>query len=244
MPIDVDSRVGSVEIAPLLATKANITTLPFADFAFTGYGPPDTMPIASIGIERKTIRDLLNSIQSGRLSGHQLIGLTRHYHYVYLLVEGIYRPTYPDGVVQLFNKGKWRTVQHGSRRYTIREIQGYINTLAICAGVHTVHTGTPQHTALWLDGAYRWWQKPYTKHTAHLQAHTPPPPTAQLVKPNLVTRVAKEYQGVGWDKARALGQHFPTVMDFVMADETDLLAVAGIGKKLAAGITKDTITEE
>jgi len=58
---------------------------------------------------------------------------------------------------------------------------------------------------------------------------------AQLVKPNLVTRVVSQFDGVGWDKARKIGKRF-NMLQFMEATKDVLMTVEGIGSKLAEGI--------
>ena len=72
----VDSRIGSKDLAaPLtrLGLPAELTTLPFGDIAFEGQGD-DRGPL-TVGIEFKVLTDLVQSLRSGRLVGHQVPGL-------------------------------------------------------------------------------------------------------------------------------------------------------------------------
>lgn len=246
MTLLVDSRLGSADLYPLLPTTIprTLATLQFGDFSFIGQGP-DGLP-QSIGIERKRIGDLLNSIDSGRLSGYQLIGLLNTYTHVYLLVEGLWRPSPQDGVLETYRQGRWLPLSHGRRRYMAREVVNYCQTLATICSVKLWLTSTPQESAHWLSCLYQWWQKDWTKHRAHLQFHEHGPqltdsctgiPIATLTRPPVVARVARELaDGVGMDKARALAAKFCSVMSLVMASEKDLREVKGVGKVLAERI--------
>jgi ERCC4-type nuclease len=60
----------------------------------------------------------------------------------------------------------------------------------------------------------------------------------ELSKQSLVRRVAATLDGVGWQKAKAIDQHFGTVAELVMADERELRAIEGIGKELSNKIVK------
>ena len=64
-----------------------IVRMDYGDAMVTGNGPCGQV---DIGIERKRIGDLVNSITTGRLSGHQLPGLLAQYYKVYIIVEGMY----------------------------------------------------------------------------------------------------------------------------------------------------------
>ena len=103
--------------------------------------------------------------------------------------------------------------------------------------VVTVSTGNKWETAKWLDSIYGWWQKGWDKHKSHLQFQKPVT-HAQLRKPNLATRMWSQFDGIGWDKAKALGKALSEVEDVVSADREDLMTVEGIGPKLADSIIK------
>lgn len=231
----VDSRVGSAEIAPLLRNPM-VCFLEYADFAFSGNGPSGPV---NIGIERKTLMDFLQSMTTGRLSGHQIIGLTQQYDWVYLLVEGIWRPDRHTGILQRIGRnGKWAAVAQGSRRFMARDIYNFINTLQVMCNIVTVTTSNQWETAMWLTAIHGWWQKGWGKHKSHLQFQKPVA-HATLRKPNLVTRMASQLTGVGWDKARKLGEQFPTIMDLVETTEEELMEIDGIGSKMAQQIMEE-----
>lgn len=231
--IMVDDRAGSAEIAPHLMTSHMLCTLDYADFAWIGNGPEGP---ANVGVERKTIMDLLQSMTTGRLSGHQLIGLTQYYDFVYLLVEGVWRADKESGVLMRINKrGKWTAAAQGSRRFMARDVFNYLNSLAVLCNVVVITTSSRWETAKWLDSMWGWWDKGWEKHKSHLQ-FVKPTTHAHLTKPSLVTRIASQFDGIGWDKARAIGEAFPRIWDFMVADMEDLMNIPGIGKVLAKSI--------
>lgn len=233
----IDRRDGSKELAPYVHVPYEITTLPYADVSFLGYGPSDT--IATIGVERKRVMDFLNSMTTGRLSGHQLIGLTSHYTHVYLVLEGLWRPRKEDGILERFVRGRWNPAQLGQRRFMAKEVTGFLNTLTVVCGVTVYQTASIGETGWWITDLYRWWQKAYGKHSSHLQFHVAPSPGVQLRKPALVHRVAIQFEGVGWDKGKNIARFFPTVRSLVGATEKQLKEVPGIGKKLAKSIREE-----
>ena len=234
----VDYRTGSKELAPLLQDPI-ICTLDFGDFAWSGNGPDGPV---DVGVERKSLMDFLQSMSTGRLSGHQLIGLTNNYDWSYILLEGIYRPDKDSGMLQHINrKGKWSAVAQGSRRFMARDIYNFINTLQIMTGVIVVSTGNHWESAKWLTACSNWWNKAWDKHKSHLQFQKPVE-HAQLTKPTLVTRMASQLTGVGWDKARKIGQQFKTLTQLMDADRQDLEEIEGIGPKMADRIYKELQT--
>ncbi len=233
----VDDRTGSAELAPLLTTPSHITRLEYADFSFIGNGPHGPV---SVGVERKTIMDLISSIASGRLSGHQMIGLIDNYDWVYLLVEGQWRVDARTG--DLFRKilitNRWVKVRLGKRTFKGFAIYNFLNTVRVMCDILIVRVNTPKETAQWLDGVYKWWGKPWEAHKSHSQFQVRQKHVG-LVKPSLVARVAKEFSGVGWDKAKVIAEEIMSVGMLAEATVEDLMNVGGIGKVLANSIYKE-----
>lgn len=236
-PIYVDDRVGAVELAKHIGPKASVQRLEYGDAMFLGEG--DAGAPLSIGIERKRVLDLVNSMVTGRLSGHQLIGLKSSYDYVYLLVEGLWKAD-SQGMLVKWGRRSWVPVELGKRRFMAKEVEKFLNTLAIMCGVVVWRTESEEQSGRWLRDLHEWWQRPWNKHKSHLAFHTPTPTNrVSLIKPKLVHRVAKELAGVGWDKGKALADKFTGVGDLVSASEKELAKVPGIGKKLAKSIREE-----
>jgi len=228
----VDDRTGSAELAPLLHSPTIVCRLPFSDFSWSGNGPEGPV---SIGVERKRIHDFLSSMISGRLSGHQLIGLTREYDWVYLVVEGVWRPDRRNGTLVVpGHGGGWRPLSHGSRRFMARDVYRFLNSLVVCCGVITVSTSNDWETARWLDACHGWWEKSWDRHSSHLQFQATE--YAQLSKPSLVARVAAQLDGIGWTKARVVSSAFPSLPDLMHASVDDLMELDGVGPVLAKSI--------
>jgi len=230
--IYIDNRTGSKELLPLFPPgNAELTHLEYADFMFTGHSDIGNIVI---GIERKTIGDFVNSMCSGRLSGHQLIGMLNCYHYLYLVIEGIFRANPRNGILEVYRYGGWQEYTAGKRRFMARDIWLFMNTLQVICGVHCYHCPRETDTAHYIMALHHWWQKEYREHKGHLQPHTGT--TVELSRQSLVRRVASQLDGIGWGKAKAIDQKFGTVEELVMADEEELMEIGGIGKKLAHGI--------
>jgi len=236
-PLFLDSRVGSVELTRHLKVAHEVTQLKFGDIAFTGWGPEGE--VWSIGIERKALRDLANSIQSGRLSGHQLIGLLDWYHVVYVVVEGTYRVR--NNVIEIPEGRHWRPLQgklNPGHTFGYVEIANYLNTLAVITGVKIWFTESLEATATWVRHTYFWWQKRFEEHKAHLNFVIGPqmPRRMRLTRPTIEQCMFKELPGVGWEKASELVKAFPTIEELMAAGPKDLIKVPGIGKVLANSI--------
>jgi ERCC4-type nuclease len=236
-PLFVDPRVGSIDLVKFLKMPAQVTKLKYGDAAFMGNGPDDS--VLSIGIERKNIRDLIQSMESGRLSGHQLIGLLDFYHVVYLVIEGTWQVM--DGVVKVPQGRKWVAIGGTRHSWTYAEVANYLNTLAIITGVNMWFTEDPALTADWIRHTYFWWQKMWSEHKAHLDFSKPPdmPKHMRMIRPTLVHRIAKELRGIGWERAGELAREFPTMEMLMAAKQDDLIKLPGIGPDLAKSVFQE-----
>lgn len=233
MTIQIDNRKGSAELQPHISAPTTLARLEFADFAFLGNGPDSPV---SIGIERKALRDLVSSIISGRLSGHQLIGLMNSYDYVYIVVDGPFK-TGNDGYIRVPQGRKnWAALTVGSKPVPRALLDSYLNSLLVTCGIYHEFLWTNKLTGQWLTSLYKWWQKPWSSHKAHLGFHTPPPKKTMFKKPTLVHRMIKEIDKVGWDKGLAISKKFSSIAEIVMSSEKDLMKVDGVGKILAKRI--------
>ncbi len=244
--ISIDNRVGSKELQKHIAPgiKTRLTRLEFGDMSFLGKGPDDSL--MAVGIERKAITDLLSSMTTGRLSGHQLVGLLQSYGVVYILVEGSYGVDPKSGLLARFYKKAWHPIRLGTRRFMGREVNNYLNTLTILCGVNVVRTHTQRESGMWISDTYKWWQKPYDKHSAH-KSFVVTRPGITLVKPPFMQRVIKEFTGIGWTHSENIANVFPTLLDLAMASQEDLerelVKLPRIGKTLAANMAR-TIRKE
>src|SRR5262245_47664898 len=174
MPIALDTRTGSRELAPLFlpyGIQPQLTKLEFGDLAFEGNGPHGRCAIV---VERKQISELVASIQSRRLSGHQLPGMAEAYDYAYLIVEGMWTPG-AEGEMQFgygaMNRerfgGSWRPV-HG-KGILYRAVDNYLATLELHAGIIYRRTLDPLETVAVIVDLYHWWNdKQWQDHSAHL----------------------------------------------------------------------------
>ena len=235
-PILVDERVGSVDLlGPLQALHLPTQSMKLesADIAFEGNGPDGPM---LIGIERKRIKDLLDSKRSGRLAGHQLPNLLRDYQTVYLVVEGPYRPNPQTGVLETIIRGSWEPIRLGKEGFPASELNGFLIGLEQMAGVKIRWTFNRGETAYLIHNMWTWWGVPWEDHGSLNVIYTPPPPTVQFVKPSFERRVAAQLDGIGWEKSKQVEDRFHSVAEMVSATEKEWQSVAGIGKTLAKRI--------
>jgi len=238
----IDSRIGSREIAPCLARgiKHQLTTLAFGDCAWIGNGP-GAEGAAFIGVERKRLRDFLNSMETGRLTGHQLIGMANTYHYSYVVVEGVWREN-KSGVIETpKGGGRWAPLELGSRRFTASTMDNFCNSLRLQLNVTVVHTPTLERTSSWISNTYRWWtSKRWEQHRACQKKNcvgVPVPINGE--KAPLLERVLVEFSGVGADRAKKIAAAVGSVKALVKMTASELSQIEGIGLGTAQKIVKE-----
>jgi ERCC4-type nuclease len=237
-PILVDERIGSRDLLePLRALHLPVekATLDAADVAFEGDGPEGPM---LIGIERKKIRDLLDSKRSGRLAGHQLINLLRDYQTVYLVIEGPYRPNPDTGVLEIPTRRGWETLRLGKEGFLASELQGFLLGLEQMANVKIRWTFNRAETVSLIQEMWTWWGVRWGDHHSLKVVYTPPPPVVQMTKPSFERRVASQIDGIGWEKSGRVEEKFRSVAAMVAADEREWQTVPGVGKTLAKRIVR------
>jgi ERCC4-type nuclease len=220
-----------------LIEGAVLVHLEYGDAMIIGHGADGEV---EIGVERKTIGDLVNSITTGRLSGHQLPGLLSTYYKVYLIVEGMWigRGAGDELEVQ-GHRRMWKELERGKRKFRASDIWAYLTTLE-ATGVVVRTTYDLVHTCQMIKYLAKWWGKEWGAHRGHDMLHKGGPPAAELRvgKPSMVRRVAAELPGIGWKRARSVESLFRTVEDLVVATEEELREIEGVGEITARAIYK------
>lgn len=176
----VDYRAGSKELVKPLE-KAGVPiyreedgalpTLPFGDVAFTGRGVKN-VPL-DIGIEFKTLADIVQCCRDGRFSGHQLPGMRKTYDYSWLLIEGTWRHDEASGLITTYQGPRrgWAAIPG---RMRAAEFEKHLLTFELCGGVHVRYTNSRADSVRALVELYRWWtDRSLDSHTSHLAIHTP-----------------------------------------------------------------------
>jgi ERCC4-type nuclease len=233
MTVLIDDRKGSKELQKYISSPSKLVRMGYGDFAFQGNGPNGTV---GIGIERKSIPDLISSIVSGRLTGHQLIGLVNSYDYVSIVADGPIKTNKDGHVLIPKGKNKWVPVMLKDKPLSRSFLDNYLYSLFITTDIWSHFTPSAKQTGLWIDSQYDWWQKKWTEHKAHLGFYVPKPPRPMFLKPSLVHRMIKEIDKVGWEKGLSISKNFRCMADIVLSDVNDLQKVPGVGKVLAQRI--------
>jgi len=210
--------------------------LEFGDAMYEGHGPK--RPVL-VGWERKRISDFVSSMTDRRLSGHQLRGMRLTYDYLYLVIEGYWRPD-PYGGIEHLDGKNWRPLYASRQGVNYRQVDSYISSLELRMNVIVCRTANTQETAALYASRYLGWQKPWADHHAHDQIYckdllAPLNRGRALIsprEPGLIERIASQLPGIdrkAWDVAA----HFQTVERMMLATPNEWQAIAGIGKVTA-----------
>lgn len=233
--LQVSHATGSIELlVPLQAAglPAERAILEFADFCWEGRGPNRTHVL--VGVELKNVADLIGSLRSKRLPGHQLPGLIDTYDHCWLVIQGHWRVG-ADGMVQVPNKRGRKPAwvkAHGSM--TGQELQKELLTLELCGGLRIRHTLDQTETVQLLGALYRWWtDSAFDQHRSHLAIYHPPPrmPVSDF------RFAVSAWPQIGYEKSKLIEQHFGgSLRRAALATQAEWTAIPGVGPKIARRI--------
>lgn len=237
MSILLDDRIGSKELLPYFKPydiEVSLGHLDFADAMFWISGPGNKQ--CMVGVEIKNIFDLVSSMRSNRLSGHQLPGLLDLYEFVVIVVMGIYKVG-DDGELVVLKGKEWIALRTGNKPILWREVSNYLTTLEFKCGVIVKQTTGLKETAAYIVSLFHWGNdKEWDKHDSHNAIYIPdiadnPTRRGSFTRKTVgpVELVASCLPGVS-RKAWEFGKRFKTVAGMVQASEKELESVEGIGK--------------
>lgn len=238
--IEIDDRIGSANLLPLitaLGVSATITRLSSADFAFWGNGP-DEAPIR-IGIERKTVPDLISSLRSERLVGGQLPDLLASYQRVYLFIEGPMRRSWrEEGMLEYRVEGGQKEQGGGGFTDWTTGFGNAVNWYYVMGrlasleeiGVRVRRPATMSDTAAQVVSLYQWWNKPYAEHGSINAVKTV---EVDIRKASWTAKVARAL-GLGHAAARVAEKVFPSPRHLVSALPDKLMELGVVKSKQMA----------
>ena len=233
----VDHAKGSIELLPLIqrygvpAEKAN---LPYADFSFEGIGP--TGNPCYVGIERKTLHDMLHCIDDSRYTGFQKVGMGQLYNVSVLLLEGNWKPH--DQTLDLmegFRDGtSWGPCKYRSRTNPYSKLYRYLISVAR-SGVIITYSRNMVHSAINICEWYHYWQK--KQHTSLLEVQQLNIPDMRH-HPSLTRMWASDLDGVGVQKSMEAEELFKRPIVLANASEVDWMKIEGVGVSTAQKIVR------
>lgn len=209
--------------------------LEFGDVAFEGQTPQGTV---LVGFERKTLSDILACIDTGRLSGHQAIGMKAQYGQRFLVVEGNWKPKSDETLLEGYNNGTfWKPCSFRSRPVMYSKLRRFLFSVEM-SGIHVMITRDLFHTAYDIVECYHWFQK--AEHRSMMEKHQIIVPSLDT-KPPLVRRWAEELTGIGSKSAEAAARYFKKPIKLAQADELEWIraGISGVGVKTAQQIVQE-----
>lgn len=238
----IDYRGGSNElIDPLVAAGIPVdeesinlkTELRFGDIAFAGRGECGVS--LGIGIEHKKLPDLINSLATDRLAGHQLTGMLKTYDRGYLIIEGDWIVD-DNGRVLIPSKFK-RMAQPLKGCPPASVLESRIWTLEHRGGLRVRWTRNQKETIRYVSALYRnWTDRDLDEHRSHLAIHAPDLDRALHIPVSLKRRIAAVLPHIGYKLSESVDTFFPSIWQMMDASENDWLQIDGIGKKTASDI--------
>jgi hypothetical protein len=239
----VDTRAGSQDlIAPLKAAGLPVEPAILASGDITIIGRGLDGKSVPIGIEYKTIPDLLACVRNGRYA-EQLRAMRQTYDVCWLLIEGRWQMGHA-GFIDVWENdrlgGHWADRGH----YPYLEVASWLQTMSQAGGALLWRTDTQAETVAWLRSLYWWWMsKDFESHRAHLDWYTPPTACENPFRePSPAQRFAITLPGIDV-KAETVAKHFGTINKMVNASGEEWQQVEGIGKVGAKRLVKWMDTE-
>ena len=235
----IDGRTGSKELIPYLQrismnVKIERANLEYGDACFEGHGPQGGI---CVGIERKSLSDILNCIDDARFAAHQLPGMKAMYGYNIMMVEGVWKPDSVTGyLMECIRTLEWRPLRYRTQMTRYSKLFRFLLTLQV-AGMSVIITRDMEHTAYNILECYQYFQKKWADHTSLLETQKLNMPSL-TGRPSLVRRWASELDGIGVKHGMEAEKLFKTPFDLARSDESDWIKVPGVGAKLARSIVK------
>lgn len=247
------------EFSPLLAgyhvPHVRTSELEYGDFYFDGNGPRGAETLA-VGIERKTLADMMTSIRKERFSGRQLPGLLEVYDVPVLIVEGIYRACPASGLLQVpRGAGQWADLRVGSTTFMHSELERFLMSVAIMTAyavgkpLIVLQSANRDATARKISDMYHLLtQTAWEDHRAHLGVHMP-----EITGPVMLRKLTRDEEvkmhmrialmglkvGIGSDRSKDAVAHFPNARAMFNADEKEWQEIPGIGKGIARAVVDE-----
>jgi ERCC4-type nuclease len=239
--MDVAYEVGSREfLRPLirLGVPARLRALSSGDMAFYGAGPHG---LARVGIERKTVAEMVGVESRQRYISRQLPKMLSRYHFVFLVVEGLTKVEKQDGSLLVgkdVKQGKltcWFPAGFGNVASLFTSYQKQELSLRLLTTVHVVRTANMDETAWFLHALYEWFQKPWASHHSVLGIETDLARDGvrnELIVSDRTMRRSTfaGWPGISWARSKRVSNYFTSVKQAVNASEQEWMQALGVKK--------------
>ncbi len=230
MTLYLTTEPNDADILELLKGIATPSDIRYGDFAFVGLWT-DRVEVNVCG-DRKKVGDLITCVNDGRHVQQVQDARAAGYDFVFLVVEGLMRPSPTSGALQHRSGSGWR--DHPAN-IDYSRIEAYMTEMELYAGVTVKRTASPNETAFYIRHLYKQFARPPEDHTSLQLFHKDKGPAVDFLssRPTLLRRWAKELSGVGWDRSAAIADHFNSITAMYEADQKEWQKISGVGKKTA-----------
>jgi len=240
--IYVTEQPNDADLVKELGSMAIAAPIPHGDIIFFGVWEDDDYNVVPIRVcnERKKIGDMASCIITGRYLAQAQAAHEAGMDQLILTVEGSIRP----GINGELESGRWRYT-NGKAKYVwesvVPDIQysrfdQYLTEVCLYLGVMVKRSADVKETAAQVKATWLQFQKPPSSHSSLKSIYSMAIPHVEFLnRPSLVRRMAKEIQGIGWERSGDVDKRFKTVLEMVSASEKDWMDIPGIGKKTAGG---------
>lgn len=238
--VDADGNELLPPLIRRLGVECEVTDLPCADAAFEGNGKLG--PI-SIGIERKTLHDMLSCIDDSRYSVVQRVPMLQLYERNFLMIEGLWKcgrgEPYEGVLMQGYRNGaSWGPLKaRSSRQVLYSKLYRYLVSVSL-SGVTVTYSLDVTQTAIQIVELYHYFQKKWSRHTALIETQKIQVPALDM-RPKLCRRWASEIDDVGAVLSIEAERMFRTGHALANSDETDWVRIPGIGAPTARKIVRE-----
>lgn len=210
-----------------------------ADFAFEGNGPRGRI---LIGVERKTIHDMLNRIRDNGYV-EQRRRMMNQYAKSFLAFEGMWEPEYRSSMEAHMMEGFLKDGKYsfGHARFSSQYVLysslfNYLLSVAL-SGVIITYSHSIFHTAFNIVCIYKYFQKKWANHTSLLEVDRIAIPTLTN-ETSLARRWAVDIDGIGVKYSAEAERMFKTPYRLAHSEESDWMRIGNIGAGTAIDIIK------
>lgn len=219
-----------------------------ADIEFSGNGPDGKL---RIGVEVKSLADLLSSIRDGRIRATQIPALLR-YDVPWLAYYGEYR-TSKSGYLQVpywhqkYSRWLWRDYKLGSKPVETSYLERFLCSPSLTmTKLRTVGFNTIEALAYWLGTSlYGTWQKDYHKHRSMFAFDQSGGIPGSHLLPQIhpvayqMMLTAASLPGIGFERAQAVADQFGSILEMINATEKEwaniVVVSRGTGRTVKLG---------
>lgn len=236
----VDLTKSSVACPEDDKSKSTVLQRTSADVEFSGNGPDGKL---RIGVEVKSLADLLTSIRDGRLRATQIPALLR-YDVPWLAYYGEYRTDPKSGHLQVpywhqkYSRWLWRDYKLGSKPVETSYLERFLCSPSLTSTkLRTIGFSTVEALAYWLGvSLYGTWQKDYHKHrslfTFDQSGGIPGSHLLPQIHPVAyqIMQTAASLPGIGFERAQAVADQFGSILEMINATEKQWADVAVVSR--------------